>query len=131
MNVKSVTQITTSKRTIKLVNASIAKSTYAWTARALSVVSSAMKPRIISSTLLPFVRDVNLIIALIVKVLLVVSSVTKLKTTFSTLHFFVKNALWKTVWIVKISQPVLSVTKQMITFSIRPLFANHASSINV
>ena len=49
-NAKSVMKIMISTRTITQENASIAKLTYAWTARALSVVSSATKLTIISST---------------------------------------------------------------------------------
>ena len=68
MSAKHVIPTALSTKIMKLENANNANLMNASTARVLVFVSSATRPRIISSTHPPFVRNVRLMIALIARI---------------------------------------------------------------
>ena len=102
MNVKSVIQTMISTRTITQENASIANWIYASIVKTLLTASSVTNRLTISSTLLPFVRNVQLKNAFIVQVWHSVSNVTKRLTISSTLLPFVRNVQFKNAFIVQV-----------------------------
>ena len=111
-------KIIISTRTITQENASIVTLTYAWTARALLVVSSATKPRIISSTHPPFASNAHLITASIARIWPIVPNATNpLNISSTNLQVSASCVNYKAVWIVSTTTTVPHVMNSQTTSS--------------